>query len=602
MQKNLSHDDGGARPQRGRFFGLIRALCLFYAAFVICQNVLDITARAHLVPTGDKGAAIDATGHFDNGFVLIKSVKPGGAMAKAGVAAGDQVRFDNRIDYRRWLHVNEPVGFTLRHAGGLSHHELIALPRTGDVNWLNLAYSIGGAFGSLFGAFILWRSRNVTTLLLGVALTAYGATNIMPPVQESDPRVATYFLMVNIASYALISVLFYAFALSFYRDHVGPMRAAHRVGFWIYAAVEASVVAFAFYCFIVVQTFPIVGNGQTIQFLAVFTGLALSLTYLAVGWRKSAAGVQQRYALMLVALGMMATAQMYDSLRSFDARFETEAGIIAITVLAALGAPALLTYAILRRKVFDLGFAVNRTLVYGVVSAILLAAFGLVEWAVDHLVPIEGREKNALVDAAIALGVFLTFHRVRDVVEHGVERVFFRSWQEAEAGFRKFVKEAAFITDGTALAKNTARALSKYAEGAEAAIYLVDGTGFTRVAGDVSCAAERLDANATGLLSVRANLKPAEVHEGDLDGCLIAPMMTRNEVAGVAVLGPKPSGLSYRPDEIDLVAWGTHQVGLDLYALKVEALEKERASLQTANAQLERLLRPDDVSPSRQPA
>jgi hypothetical protein len=71
-------------------------------------------------------------------------------------------------------------------------------------------------------------------------------------------------------------------------------------------------------------------------------------------------------------------------------------------------------------------------------------------------------------------------------------------------------------------------------------------------------------------------------------------MLNRNEVIGVAVLGAKPSGRGWRPDEIELIDWATRQVGLDLHALTVEQLENERSELRvelrSANAQLDRLL------------
>jgi len=54
---------------------------------------------------------------------------------------------------------------------------------------------------------------------------------------------------------------------------------------------------------------------------------------------------------------------------------------------------------------------------------------------------------------------------------------------------------------------------------------------------------------------------------------LIAPMVNRNRVIGVALLGAKPDDMDYRPDEIELIDWATRQVGLDLHALKVEQLE-----------------------------
>ena len=605
MQKETHDHRGFGLTQRGRLFGLLRALCLIFAVYVIGQNAIDLASRMHLLPAvGTLGATVDATGNFDDGFVLVEKVKPGTPMALAGVVAGDQIRYDRVYDYRRRINVGEHMGFTVRHAARLTHHNAIVQPRTGvSTDWSSTFYAFtAGALASLFGAFILWRSRSTTALLLGLALVCYGSTNIMPPAPMSAPDIFLFFVVTNFTAYAMIPGLFYAFALGFYHDHVGQTRWAHRLGFWLFVAAEAVVMALTFYCFMAVQSLPVFGDGQTFQLAIVILGLGLSLSYLAIGWRKSAARIQQRYALMFVALALICLAQVYDSLFSFDARFKVEAVIFASALLAGVVAPALLTYAILRQKVFDLGFAVNRTLVYGLVSAILLAAFGVVEWAVDHFIPIAGREKNVVVDALIAVCIYLTFHRVRDFVEHGVERVFFHRWQQAEAAFRRFVKEAAFVTDSSALVRGMVHALAHYAEGAEAAVYLAGKHDFARIAGDAGELPSRLDANIAGLLSVRTDLHALEVHEGVLSGCLIAPMVTRNTVTGVAILGPKPSGLNYRPDEIELIAWGVRQVGLDLYALRVETLEKERNDLQTVNAQLERLVRPAEVSPPLPPA
>ena len=605
MQEGPHGQSGSGQSRRGRLFGLLRALCLIFAVYVIGQNAIDLASRTQLLPgAGTLGATVDATGNFDDGFVLVKKVKPGTPMALAGVVAGDQIRYDTVYDYRRRINVGEHMGFTVRHAGPLTHHNAIVQPRTGvPTDWSSTFYAFtASALAALFGTFILWRSRSMTTLLLGLALTCYGSTNIMPPAPMSAPDIFLFFLVPNFTAYAMIPGLFYGFALGFYRDHVGPMRWPHRLGFWLFAAAEAAVMALTFYCFMAVRSLRVFGDGQTFQLAIMILGLGLSLSYLAIGWRKSAARIQQRYALMFVAVALICLAQVCDSLFSFDARFKVEAVIFANALLAGGVAPALLTYAILRQKVFDLGFAVNRTLVYGLVSAILLAAFGVVEWAVDHFIPIAGREKNVVVDALIAVCIYLTFHRVRDFVEHGVERVFFHRWQQAEAAFRRFVKEAAFVTDSSALVRGMVHALAHYAEDAEVAVYLAGEHGFARIAGDVGDLPKRLDSNIPGLLSTRTDLKALEAHDGALSGCLIAPMVTRNTVTGVAILGPKPTGLNYRPDEIELIAWGVRQVGLDLYALRVESLEKERSDLQTANAQLEKLLQPAKVSPSRPPA
>jgi hypothetical protein len=56
------------------------------------------------------------------------------------------------------------------------------------------------------------------------------------------------------------------------------------------------------------------------------------------------------------------------------------------------------------------------------------------------------------------------------------------------------------------------------------------------------------------------------------------------------LLGAKPSGEGYRPDEIELLGATTQQIGLDLHALRVAQLEQELSALRQRNATLTDLI------------
>jgi hypothetical protein len=74
-----------------------------------------------------------------------------------------------------------------------------------------------------------------------------------------------------------------------------------------------------------------------------------------------------------------------------------------------------------------------------------------------------------------------------------------------------------------------------------------------------------------------------------LNGAVLAfPMLHRNNLQGFALIGAKPSGGGYRPDEIELMGTAVQQVGLDLFALNLDALQEEAAQLRNANLLLER--------------
>jgi GAF domain-containing protein len=81
-------------------------------------------------------------------------------------------------------------------------------------------------------------------------------------------------------------------------------------------------------------------------------------------------------------------------------------------------------------------------------------------------------------------------------------------------------------------------------------------------------------------VTLRADGKPLDLdaRRGALPAGLAAPMINRNEMTGLLLLGHKPSGGGYRPDEIELIGWAATQIGLDLHALKVEELQETAAS------------------------
>ena len=558
---------------------LVQALCLAFAFFVLTADVgyyLSETVLASRV--GDLGADFNDSGG-SRGYVQVVRVKPGGAMAAAGVAAGDRVAFDRASDYVRPLAAGESVSFTLDHSGRAAHRRIVVPAGMADASsgrsGIHLAYEASYLAGALFGAFIIWRSRRQTTaLLLGTALLAFGIASIDPPFWISE-LIGYEFgqAAFGIAIYWAVPVLFYAFALRFFEESTAPAERWEKWAFWTYAAILLTLTALRSFTRANAVAIPILGNLLLAEIAVTDLGLAFCLVYLLRGRRSSRANTQRRRTFLLIGASAFVMAQVMDNFLELSAG----APYLVIATLANVVAPALLAYGILRHRVLDVGFAINRTLVYTVVSGVLLAAFGLIEWAVDHFVPIEGREKNALVDAAIAVGVFLTFHRVRDVVERVVERLFFHRWQVAEAALRRFVREAAFVSQPAALARAFVKALSDYAEGAEVALYLADAEGYGRADGEVADTPARIDRDLPALVSLRADPRVVEVHGDGLNAALVAPMINRNQVIGFLLVGPKPSAQDFRPDEIDLVGWATRQVGLDLYALRVEQLEATAA-------------------------
>lgn len=587
---------GTAKRAAFSWLDLLRIVVLLWACVCVEQDIEGLMSNADATPGLGRISMIARwTPSSPPGFATVNDVRPGGPAALAGIQAGDYVRFDRSFDYARHLWAGERIGVTIDHGGQHRHAVLVPVPvPQGGGVWDFVANDGGNALAclimALFGGFFVWRGRGkATTLLLGAALTGYGLSSALPQFWLSGPQIFMYAFIAGALNYGLIPILFWAFALSFYRDTIAAPKRWEYVVFALYAGVQLATNTALSWFLLTLQPLPIIGSAFDASTWVSYIGYIAAFAYVLSGWRRSRRDVQQRYALMLVATAAIVLAQAAVGAVAFmtvlpDA-FKTPLAILT-SLLSGVVAPPLFAYAILRHKVLDLGFAINRTLVYGVVSAVLLVAFGVAEWAFEHFIPLESREASVFVDAGIALAVFLVFHRVRDFVEHNIEKLFFHKWHQKEARLKRFVHEATFILKRDPMVAAYVAALREFCDGADVALYLADETGTFRLAGGgLAGQPVILDADNSFMVTLRADRTVFEpdTNKGATAIALALPMIHRTEVIGATLLGAKPSGFAYRPDEKEVLAYAAHQIGLDLHALEVERLQQANASLLAVN-------------------
>jgi hypothetical protein len=158
-------------------------------------------------------------------------------------------------------------------------------------------------------------------------------------------------------------------------------------------------------------------------------GVVLCLVAFTDTWRHVDAERRERLRWLFVAFGfILINFSLFSALGATALTSAAAVGVGVASDAIVATAMLILTYAILRHRVIDVGFVVNRALVFAAFTGFLLVSFGLVEWLVDHFVRFENRERSVLLDGSIALALFLTFHRTRRWIERLVERVFFRYW------------------------------------------------------------------------------------------------------------------------------------------------------------------------------
>ncbi len=594
MVHTVAHETAGDMANGGThlpaWLKVLRGIGLVLAVLFIFQNCEGIARRLGWPANGGEiGATFGMDPGYEPGFARVTGVRSDSPMATAGVMKGDHVRFHPVWDWRRPRYAGETARMTVDHGGARREIAVVAVPhppvvlaeQEGAIRH-NLAFLVSGILGGI----LIWRgATRRSTLWLGLALTGFSAPAAQ--LMESNPAVYPVFFLLCWISSGLMWPMMTAFATGFTAEN-GDARPWHRWLLRIVIAVGMVYVAVFAAALGLVANIPVFGDGYMTGFVLIVAMSAYCLVVLYGGWRRSVRDAQRRYALLLVAVAVMMVGYTVGVLGlALPPGPVQEVIDWTGTLLEAVVFPVLLIYAVLRDKALDLGFVVNRTLVYGIVSALLLAAFGVAEWGIEKLVPESvfaghGEAIKTLIDAGIALAAFLVFHRVRDAVEHFVEHLFFHGWQQKEKALKLFVAEAGFILKRDALVAASVSAIARFCDGAATGLYVRDGATYARAGAEGGGLPERFDADMAAIVSLRASRTVRELTARDgagLSGGLMLPMVQRHEVEGFILTAAKPDGQSYRPDEIEALAAAALAIGLDLHALRIEQLDEEVAAL-----------------------
>jgi hypothetical protein len=571
------------------------ALC----AFALCMSAFWLTEVWHAPRTLASGAAGTLGMVFHElpqpgrARFVIDEIAPDSPMRLVGAQIGDQWIPDRASDAHRRLEAHERIGLTLIQGDTPGHVVVEARSdRTPTDAWLYISGWFISLTGLLLGLIIGFRQPNSTAFrALALFMILMGAFKAIPTylILPMGPAFLAHHVLWG-PGFMLDGILLLVFFFNFPDDQ--PRNTAAKRWMLRYlvppvvtlmAASAAALVARALGYHVPVMRALALGASPA------FVLVALSVLW--ENWRTSRGDLRERHLWIMLAFGLLSVVPpTVFAISGLTPQPQLTIQLWWVARTITLVFLLLFGYAALRHRVVSIGFAVNRAVVYGAASVGMLLSFGLLEWAVHHFLESIGREKSVWLDAAIALGVFLIFHRLRHWGEQLIERLFFHASHAKEAALRRFVREAPFITRPDALLTAFTGALDRFTDGAGHALYRRSANGdYGRVAATLEAAPERVDADEPLAVALRARQQASHVsdaHSG-LPGELALPSIHHGELDGFVLLGLKPNGDSYRPDEKDVLGFAAHQVGLDFRALRMELLEREVTELTISNRHLQ---------------
>lgn len=544
----------------------------------------------------------------------FQGVIPGSIVGHSGIRAGDAIDLRRMTPEARYWERNEllagkPMHLPIVRNGTLRWVTVTPEPYTGiafftTYQWMfNWAFWLGSALSLVIAAVLIWRRPdNVEVRLLSLTLILINLSeNLFPINGWLTPWAALDASLNGIAQFLFSAgaALLAAYALLFGRLVSFARRALTALAFavaglsallWTAAAQggpgPSGLLGIAGLWFGTLDVRAWLVHQPLLSFAA-FAGPSLLALLCAIVAVRAASGAERTRVAW--ATGSLAILYVF-GIATLQSYFTSNPVLYYwILNVAWFLAPLGLLYALLNRRVLDVGFVLNRAAVFAGVSLFVVGVFTLLEWALGGWLHSAGRVANVAVSAAIALGLGLSLHQIHKRVDQFVDNVFFRKRHEDERALEQFAREVAFITDPEIVVERATGVLKRHADASSVVFALQHPNG---TYGSVS-------ENDPAIVTMRASHEVVDLHLGDtaLDGDYAYPMLARGHLTGALILGPKTSGEPYAPDESFAIAQLAHGVGVALDLLGARPAEsggEVSSALRAMHAAIESL--PDAIA------
>jgi signal transduction histidine kinase len=237
--------------------------------------------------------------------------------------------------------------------------------------------------------------------------------------------------------------------------------------------------------------------------------------------------------------------------------------LLNLIILLELLIPLSFAVAILRWHLWDIDILINRTLVYGALTASVIALYVLV---VGYLGAVFRTSGNLLISLIAAGLVAVLFQPERQWLQRGVNRLMYGQRDEPYAVVARLGRRLEGTLAPEAVLPAVVETVAQALKLPYAALALKAGDGFQTVA----------------------------VYGSPVEVPLTLPLTYQAELVGELVLGPRQRGETFTPADRRLLEDLARQVGIAAHAVRLTSdLQRSREQLVTAREEERRRLRRD---------
>ncbi len=553
------------------------ALAAIIAVALLCTYNTFVAGN---LPNGDWGVKT-APASSDLRVQRVTLVHSGSPAARAGLAAGDRVRaLVPHVFLIDWPFPGERVDFEVSRGPVRRTVTLVAAPFHYPHYSTEVILFASEIVGLLLATLLAWRRWNdavarplILYLVLQAATLSVG--NLPGYTYGYIRSIQTIMIFCSYA--ALIR-----FA-SIYPAEVRSSRLRRQFALWMPAITVALGVTFALDEF-TREWLNRAGPFDAVEYryASLLCANVLPLLGFVLGALAAPAADRRRLVLLIAFFLAGITGPITYNIILATTTLPTPLARPLLATLIVMNAG--FAYMILRHRMFDIGFVLNRAAIYALLTTVFVPLFALLEWLAERYLASQNRTESVLLQVGIALVLFILLRRVHAYAERFVDQWLFRERHQNETALNDFARHVVFITDERSITERTVQTVCARTEASWAAVYLRDVASGPYVLA-ARCGASELPGtvseNDSAVVAMRADRTPVEhLVESALGEALALPSFARGRLSGFLACGPKRSGESYAPDERDALMQIAYSVASALDGVRLTKLEEKIARLE----------------------
>jgi serine phosphatase RsbU (regulator of sigma subunit) len=306
---------------------------------------------------------------------------------------------------------------------------------------------------------------------------------------------------------------------------------------------------------------------------------------------------QLRPILIGVSIGILVFCYLSILILLYSVTFFFIRPLLMLPIVLLILTPAAFGYAIFRYRLMDINLIIERSLLYGAITASLAAVYVALVFGVGSLLgTIVPQFNGKLINIGAFIVIAFIFDPVKRRVQDSIDRVFFRERHDYQKALLEFSQELPRFIDVRQIMESIVNRIAgtMHIDKLAVILYHPDGssTCVCRSIPEAECSYTRSHDGLRAFLTLtRSPQSLAFINEESESGIRnesdrkaiqasgivsAVPMLLQETLVGIIVVGPKRSGSVYSKDDHDLLATVAVQAAIAIENARLQQSEIEK--------------------------